>query len=135
MKKKLDEMETELEELKTEAETSEEVPTIDTSEMETDIREAEELVEDAKKRHAAAEAEIEAMHPAIDECKNKLEEVTARNEKVIDDFEAAEKKVEDIVKVRVLRTFSQFNACSPLNNFTPDTGQDTPRRSSREAPD
>jgi peptidoglycan hydrolase CwlO-like protein len=99
LKTKLAELEQELSVLHTEAETSEEVPTIDTSEMEADIREAEEAVEEAKKRYAAVQEEIEAMQPAIEEQQNKLDEVNARNDKVVEDLEAAEAKVEDIVKV------------------------------------
>lgn len=99
LKTKLAELEQQLSSLQTEAETSEEVPTIDTSEMEADIREAEELVEEAKKRHASVLEEIDAMHPAIDLQKSKLDEVSTRNDKVVEDLEAAEAKVEDIVKV------------------------------------
>lgn len=93
-------METNLENLKAEAETSEEVPTIDTSEMEADIREAEEALEDIKKRETAILEEIEALHPGIEEHKRRLDEVAARNEKIMEDLDKAETKVEDIVKVR-----------------------------------
>jgi peptidoglycan hydrolase CwlO-like protein len=99
LQKKIKDMETNLENLKAEAETSEEVPTIDTSEMEADIREAEEALEDTKKRETAILEEIEALHPGIEEHKRRLDEVAARNVKVMDDLEKAESKVEDIVKV------------------------------------
>jgi regulator of replication initiation timing len=92
-------MEADLGNLKSEAETSEEVPTIDTSEMEADIHEAEEALEDIKKRETSIIEEIEALHPTTEEHKRRLDEVAARNVKVMDDLEKAESKVEDIVKV------------------------------------
>ena len=95
-------MEADLGNLKAEAETSEEVPTIDTSEMEADIREAEDALDDIKKRETLILEEIEALHPNIEEHKRRLDEVASRNEKVIDDLEKAEAKVEDIVKVRFM---------------------------------
>ena len=95
-------MESELETLKTEAETSEEVPTIDTSDMEADIREAEETLEEVKDRKAKVAEDIEALHPKIEEHKSKLDEVSARNDKVMEDLEKAEAKMEDIVKVSLL---------------------------------
>lgn len=96
-------MESELETLKTEAETSEEVPTIDTSDMEADIREAEEILEEVKHRKTKVAEEIEALYPRIDEHKNKLDEVSARNDKVMEDLDRAEAKMEDIVKVSLLK--------------------------------
>lgn len=76
LQKKLKDMEANLESLKAEAETSDEVPTIDTTDMENDIREAEEAVEDIKKREVALQDEIEALHPGIDETKSQLDEVS-----------------------------------------------------------
>lgn len=99
---KLGEMESELDRLRTEAETSEEVPTIDTSDMENDISEAEEAVEEAEKRKSVIQEEIDALGPATDELKSKLEEISARNDKIADDLEAAEAKMEEYVKVNSL---------------------------------
>jgi len=95
-------MEAELDTLRTEAETSEEVPTIDTSEMEADIHDAEQEFEDVEKRQAAILEEIEALEPDIEQHKSKLDEVAARNDKVMDDLENAGEIVENIVKVSVL---------------------------------
>ncbi|KAL3792589.1 hypothetical protein HJC23_005559 [Cyclotella cryptica] len=100
LQKKIKDKEADLGNLKAEAETSEEVPTIDTSEMEADIHEAEEALEDIKKRETSILEEIDALHPTVEEHKRRLDEVAARNVKVMDDLEEAEHKVEDIVKGR-----------------------------------
>jgi peptidoglycan hydrolase CwlO-like protein len=92
-------MEAEVGNLKAEAETSEEVPTIDMSEMEDDIREAEEALGDIKKRETFILEEIEALHPSIEDHRRRLDEVAARNQEVMDDLEKAEDTVEHIVKV------------------------------------
>ncbi len=96
-------MEQVLDNLKAEAETSEEVPTIDTSEYESDIKEAEDAVEELKKKEAAVAQEIESLQPGIEEQKKQLDETTARNEKIIDEMEAADAKLEDIVKGQTRR--------------------------------
>ena len=96
--KSINQMQSTLDDLRAEAETSEEVPTIDTSDFETDVSEAEEALEDFKKNEAAIIEEIESLQPGIEELKNQLDEVAARNEKVSDDLEKVEAKLEDIVK-------------------------------------
>jgi peptidoglycan hydrolase CwlO-like protein len=99
LQKKIKDMEADLGNLKAEAETSEEVPTVDTSEMEDDIREAEESLGGIKKRETLILEEIEALYPSIVEHCRRLDEVAARNQKAMDDLEKAEDVVEHIVKV------------------------------------
>ena len=103
LNKKIKQMQSTLDDLRAEAETSEDVPTIDTSDLENDVREAEESVEDMKKKEAAIVQEIESLQPEIDEHKRRLDEITARNEKVCDDLEMVEAKLEDIVKGHACR--------------------------------
>jgi chromosome segregation ATPase len=91
-------MESLLEKLKEEAETSEEVPSIDTTEFENDIIVAEEEVDDLKKKESTISQEIESLQPGIEELKKKLDETATRNEKIVDDMDKVEAKLEDIVK-------------------------------------
>jgi len=91
-------METLLEELKEQAEASEEVPTIDTTEFENDITIAEEEVDDLKKKESTVSQEIESLQPEVDELKKKLDETATRNEKILDDLDKVEAKLEDIVR-------------------------------------
>lgn len=91
-------MEQLLEELKEQAETSEEVPTIDTTEYENDITVAEEEVDDLKKKESTISEEIEALQPEVEELKKNLDETATRNMKILDDMEKIEAGLEDIVK-------------------------------------
>lgn len=91
-------MEKLLEELKEQAEMSEEVPTIDTTEFENDITIAEEEVDDLKKKQSTISQDIESLQPEVEELKKKLDETATRNEKILDDLEKVEAKLEDIVK-------------------------------------
>jgi len=91
-------MEAMLDELKAEAETSEEAPTIDTSEYEADIAEAESSVEDLKKQEVEINDQIQSLQPGHKELKKQLVEITARNKKILDDMDKIDAKLEDIVK-------------------------------------
>jgi len=91
-------LEATLEELRAEADTSEEAPTIDTTEYETDIREAEEAVEDLKSKEAAVAQEIETLQPGVEEKVSQIDEISTRNQKIVDEIEKVEAKLEDIVK-------------------------------------
>ena len=95
---KVSKMEQKLEELKEEAETSEEVPTIDTTEFENDINVAEEEVDDLKKKETTISQDIESLQPGVEELKSKLDETATRNLKILDDLEKVEGELEDIVK-------------------------------------
>eukprot|EP00571_Detonula_confervacea_P004119 CAMPEP_0172311834 /NCGR_PEP_ID=MMETSP1058-20130122/15802_1 /TAXON_ID=83371 /ORGANISM="Detonula confervacea, Strain CCMP 353" /LENGTH=1228 /DNA_ID=CAMNT_0013025129 /DNA_START=30 /DNA_END=3716 /DNA_ORIENTATION=+ len=92
-----------LDDLKAEAETSEEVPTIDTSEYENDIQEAEAAVDDLKKKEAAMVQEINSLQPGLEEQRRQLDEITSRNKKILDDMDAVDAKLEDIVKGQTRR--------------------------------
>eukprot|EP00581_Thalassiosira_minuscula_P008708 CAMPEP_0183707658 /NCGR_PEP_ID=MMETSP0737-20130205/4176_1 /TAXON_ID=385413 /ORGANISM="Thalassiosira miniscula, Strain CCMP1093" /LENGTH=1232 /DNA_ID=CAMNT_0025935381 /DNA_START=12 /DNA_END=3710 /DNA_ORIENTATION=- len=96
-------MESLLDELKAEAETSEEVPTIDTSEYENDIEEAEASVQNLKEREAKIVQEIESLQPGVEEQKRQLDETSARNKKILDDMDKVDAKLEDIVKGQARR--------------------------------
>ena len=98
LKSNISEMENLLGELKEEAETSEEVPTIDTSEYENDIADAEEEVDELKRKGSTISEEIESLQPEVEELKNKLDETAARNEKILEDLNKVEYKLGDIVK-------------------------------------
>lgn len=96
-------MEAVLDNLRSEAETSEEVPTIDTTEFENDIEEAEAAVQDLKKKEAAMAQEIESLQPGVKEQRKQLDEITSRNKKILDDMDKVDAKLEDIVKGQTRR--------------------------------
>lgn len=96
-------MEATLDELKAEAETSEEIPTVDTTAFEVEIQEAEAAVEDIKKREAEVAQEIESLVPGVEEQKKKLDEIAARNQRILDDMDKADAKLEDIVRGQARR--------------------------------
>lgn len=91
-------MEAILDELKAEAETSEEVPTIDTTEYEADIEDAENSVQELKKQEAEITEDIANLQPAYKDQKKQLSEISARNKKILDDMDKVDNKLEDIVK-------------------------------------
>ena len=100
---KIKKMEELLDRLKAEAETSEEPATIDTTEFEADIQNAEEAVQDLKKQEAAITREIESLKPNVEDKEKQLGEVTARNNKILSDMDKLDAKLEDIVKGQALR--------------------------------
>jgi len=95
---KITKMEQLLEELKEQAEASEEVPTIDTTEFENDITVAEEELDDLKKKEITISQDIESLQPGVEELKEKLDETATRNGKILDDMDKVEAGLEDIVK-------------------------------------
>jgi len=101
--KQIKSMEATLQQLRDEAETSEEAPTIDTTEYENDIQEAEVAVQDLKKKEAAVLREIDALQPTMGDLRRQLEEVDARNIKIGDEMDKVHLKLEDIVKGQTLR--------------------------------
>lgn len=101
--KQIKSMEATLQQLRDEAETSEEAPTIDTTEYENDIQEAEVAVHDLKKKEAAVLREIDALQPTMGDLRRQLEEVDARNIKIGDEMDNVHLKLEDIVKGQTLR--------------------------------
>lgn len=96
-------MEEILEKLRDEAETSEEAPTIDTTEYENDIQEAEAAVQDLKKKEAAVIQEIESLQPGLVDLRRQLEEVETRNNRILEDIDKVDDKLEDIVKGQTQR--------------------------------
>ena len=100
---RIKEMELTLDRLRDEAETSEEAPTIDTTEYERDIQEADAAVQDLKRKEASVLQEIESLQPAVEERKKQLDEVTSRNVKIMNEMEKLEERMEDIVKGQTRR--------------------------------
>jgi len=101
--KNIEKMESVLDDLKAEAETSEEVPTIDTSDYEKDIQEAEASMQDLKEQEAAIVQEIHSLQPGVKDQRRQLDEITARNRRILDDMEKVDAKLEDIVKGQARR--------------------------------
>jgi len=64
--------------------------TIDTTELEQDVSNAEQVVEALQEQLAEKQREMQELIPAVDDIKGRLVEVTARNEKVLADMAAAE---------------------------------------------
>lgn len=100
---KVKNLESILEKLRDEAETSEEAPTIDTTEYENDIQEAETAVQDLKKKEAAVVQEIESLQPGLNVLRKQLEEVDTRNSRILEDIDKVEAKLEDIVNHQTQR--------------------------------
>lgn len=100
---RIKEMEATLDKLRDEAETSEEAPTIDTSEYERDIQESDAAVQDLKKKEALTVKDIEFLQPAVEECRKQLDVVTSRNSKILNEMEKLDEKLDDIVKGQTRR--------------------------------
>ena len=68
--------------------------TVDTTELEQDVSNAEQVAEALKEQLAERQRELEELHPKVEDVKNRLEEVTARNQKVLADMNAAEQDLQ-----------------------------------------
>jgi chromosome segregation ATPase len=77
--------------------------TIDTTELEQDVSNAEQVVDALKEQLTEKEHELEELRPAVEEIKNRLVEVTARNEKVIADAVAAEEDLQQHLQTKTQR--------------------------------
>lgn len=97
--KDIKQMESTLDALRNEAETSEEVPTIDTSEFESEVTEAQESLEEVKTKETQIAQEIEDLRPAIDEAKRRLDEESTRNDRIMNEIDKEEAMLEEIVQV------------------------------------
>ena len=91
-----------LEALHEEAESAENV-TIDTSELEEDVKNAEANVEKLNEKERDCDKVIKDQQPIVEQIKRQLEEVTTRNESVISDITVAEKKMEIFLRERAHR--------------------------------
>lgn len=92
--------------IKEEALVSEENVTIDTTDLEEDVKSAEDLIEELKEKEASVKEAIEETKPAIAEKKKEVDETTARNEKVLADLNKADEKLEEFVKSQAQRQAS-----------------------------
>lgn len=100
---RIKEMEATSDKLKDEAETSEEAPTIDTTEYERDVQESDAAVQDLKRKEASMLQEIDSLRPTVEERTKQLDEVTSRNVKIMNEMEKLEERMEDIVKGQTRR--------------------------------
>lgn len=82
-----------LETIREEAEAAENV-TYDTSELEDEVKRADEVHDELKAREEEEQNALNELNPGIDEIRNKLEEVNARNQKVSRDLADAEQRLQ-----------------------------------------
>mmetsp|Transcript_3048 Transcript_3048/g.6871 ORF Transcript_3048/g.6871 Transcript_3048/m.6871 type:complete len:1302 (+) Transcript_3048:476-4381(+) len=66
---------------------------VDTSAEEEEVAETEAILEETKERHQKATDEMTRQQPEVGELAEKVTEVTARNDKIMADLDAAEKEV------------------------------------------
>lgn len=97
----ISDLSTKIDEIKTEIETSANV-TIDTTEYEEDVRQAEETLEGLKESEEKLNEQLEDALPKIDDLKSQVDDCSMRNLKVVEDMEAAEKAL-----TQLLESFSQ----------------------------
>jgi structural maintenance of chromosomes protein 6 len=86
-----------IDEIKSEIETSANV-TIDTTEYEDDVREAEEAIETLRESEEKISAQLEDALPTIDDLKSRVDDCNMRNLKVLEDIEAAEKDLTQLLE-------------------------------------
>jgi chromosome segregation ATPase len=82
-------IDTTIEEIKTEAEEAENITT-DTNDLEDDVRQAEEAYELLQVKKEENKKAIEELLPQVDDVKNRIVEISARNEKISDDINQTE---------------------------------------------
>ena len=134
--KQIKSMEATLQQLRDEAETSEEAPTIDTTEYENDIQEAEVAVQDLKKKEAAVLREIDALQPTMGDLRRQLEEVDARNIKIGDEMDTVHLKLEDISNMAGKKKTREVASFGPvLGGIQSDTERRTRLSSSVDGND
>lgn len=137
-----------LEQLKAEADESEQPQENDTTDLEMDVQEKETEVTSCKNREAALLQEIESLRPAVDEKRAEIDEgkcffynsvctaflpheaphnnvltcltVAARNQKVMDDLNAAEQKLEGIIRGNSRRVQNVEKARAKIDQFERD---------------
>ena len=95
--------ESEISRLRAEADTSADVEA-DTTELEEDVGKAEAEVCEIQQRIRDCELEVESLHPALSEKKKELEEVTARNKKILADMEQAHQAMVSFLQTKDQRS-------------------------------
>lgn len=90
---RLEELADKINQVRAESEESANV-TIDTTELEEDVSSAEENLDALKEQLTEKERQLEDLYPTVEDVKNRLTEVTARNEKVLTDALAAEEDLQ-----------------------------------------
>ena len=91
-----------VDDIKAEADNAENV-TIDTTELEEDVKVAEESLESLKEKESDIRKAMEELKPAINDKEKQLEETYIRNEKIIADLESVNEKLEEFVKSQAKR--------------------------------
>jgi chromosome segregation ATPase len=93
-----------IEQIKAEAEEAA-IVTVDTTELEDDVSKAEQVVEAIEQQKSMKQRDIDELLPGVQDITNRLVEVSARNEKVLADMNAAEQDL-----ATYLQTLSQRQA-------------------------
>ena len=88
-----------LDALHEEADSAENV-TIDTTELEEDVKNAESELEKLQEKEVNCQTKIEENEPIVEEIKRHLDEISTRNESVMADMAVAEKKLIDFNRAR-----------------------------------
>jgi len=91
-----------LDEIKNEMETSANV-TIDTTEFEEDVQQVTEQIEKFKEREQDLVAQKAESEPRVQEIKSRLDEITVRNAKVVEDLKAAESEMSQFLETQTQR--------------------------------
>lgn len=91
-----------LDTLHEEAESAENI-TIDTTEFEQDVKNAEIDLEKLIEKEKECKQIMEDHQPHVEQLKRRLEEITTRNKSVIADLETAEKNLENCLKMQAYR--------------------------------
>lgn len=99
----IEKIQNDLEELNAEADAAADNTTIDTTELEEDVKVAEESIERLREKEAEVKQTKEDALPGIQAIQDELDEVTSRNEKVLEDIGKAEAKLEEYVKGKATR--------------------------------
>jgi chromosome segregation ATPase len=90
-------LENDIDDLRGEAEAAVNV-TYDTSDLEDEAKAADEAYQALKEKESDCQKAIDELQPAAQALKRSIEEISARNSKIVADINATEKKMEDIVR-------------------------------------
>jgi len=91
-------LENDIDELKAEAEAAQNFTAQDTSDLEDEVKAAEEACQALKEKETESRKALEALEPAAQVIQRSLDEIAARNKKVVADMNEAEKKLEELVR-------------------------------------
>jgi len=112
----LETLQSTLERLKEEAISSEEV-TIDTTDLEEDVKNAQDSLEVEKRKEYELSESIEALKPELIQAQRDHQEILSRNEKVIEDMASVEKEIEGNIKEAAKRQKNLENKEAKLSKL------------------